>query len=94
MAGPYGAPVVSSHATTVSRWLVMPIATTPSRPARPITSTSVARTASQISRGSCSTQPGRGKCWVNSRYADTDGRPSANTARLRIPVVPASIATT
>ena len=33
---------------------------------------------------SCSTQPGRGKCWVNSRYAATTGRSSSNTARLRI----------
>ncbi len=82
------------HATTVSRWLVMPIAAIDSRPTRSTTSPSVARTASQISTASCSTQPGRGKCWVNSRYAATAGRPSAKTARLRMPVVPASIATT
>ena len=51
-----------SQATTVSRWLVIPMARA-SRPAsasRPATSSRVARTVAQISPASCSTQPGRG----------------------------------
>ena len=59
------------------------------------TSPNVARPASQISTASCSTHPGRGKCWVNSRYDETPARrPSSGTVRLRIPVVPASMAMT
>ncbi len=51
--------------------------------------------ASQISTASCSTSPGSGKCWVNSRYDDTASRSApGNTARLRTPVVPASMAIT
>ena len=73
---------------------MIPIAATLSRPTRAITSESVAFTARQISVASCSTQPGCGKCWVNSWYDATAGRPSTNTARLRTPVVPASIAIT
>ena len=55
---------------------------------------SVRAIASQISIASCSTQPGCGKCCVNSSYSATLGEPSANTARLRTPVVPASRAMT
>ena len=68
MAGPSGPPA-RSQATAVSRWLVMPSAATddPGPESRPQTSARVARTASKISSGSCSTQPGRGKCWVSSR---------------------------
>ena len=48
----------------------MPIAATvaPASDSRDSTSPKVAATASQISSGSCSTHPGRGKCWGNSRY--------------------------
>ena len=67
MAWPYGFPVVRSHATTVSRWLVIPIAATDEAPTRSTTSRSVSRADSQISAASCSTQPGRGKYCVNSR---------------------------
>ena len=49
-------------------------------------------TADQISAGSCSTQPGRGKCCVSSRYEKPQGRPSPSTAKARTPVVPASTA--
>ncbi len=90
----YGSPVVRSQATTVSRWLVMPIAATCSAPTLSTTSSSVVITAVQISAASCSTQPGWGYHCVNSRYAATGGRSSANTARLRTPVVPASMAIT
>ena len=74
MARPYGRPVARSQATTVSRWLVIPMAATEPAPTWSTTSCSVARAASQISSASCSTQPGRGKCWVNSRYDATLGR--------------------
>src|SRR5207302_1645929 len=57
-------------------------------------SASVPSTADQISSGSCSTHPGRGKCWANSRYAHPRGVPWWSTARLRTPVVPASMAMT
>ena len=62
MARCSGRPVARSKATRVSRWLVMPMAATvwPASPRRPPTSAKVARTASQISAGSCSTHPGRG----------------------------------
>src|SRR6185436_18697603 len=54
----------------------------------------VASAAARMSSASCSTQPGCGKCWGNSRYAIAPGRPSAPTARVRTPVVPASSART
>ena len=50
-------PVRRSHATTVSRWSVMPMAAIGSS-SRPASSASVAWTAVQISAASCSTQPG------------------------------------
>ena len=52
------------------------------------------RVTAQISSASCSTQPGWGKCWVNSSYARPTGIPSRSMAKARTPVVPASIATT
>ncbi len=61
---------------------------------RPDTSPSVAWTASQISDGSCSTRPGIGKCWVNSRCAESTARPSSSNAMVRTLVVPASMAST
>jgi hypothetical protein len=56
------APVARSHTTTVSRWLVMPIAAIPAAPTLlvSIASRAVATTSRQISSGSCSTQPGLG----------------------------------
>ena len=63
-----GSPVFGSQATTVSRWLVIPIpfSSAPSTPASAIASTATLRVTSQISAASCSTQPGRGKCCSNS----------------------------
>ena len=90
MARPYGVPVVRSHATTVSRWLVIPMAATDSAPTCSTTSRSVERAASQISVASCSTQPGRGKCWANSRYgrharcAVGGHRPAADAGRAGV----------
>ena len=59
-----------------------------------INSVNVATTASQMSFASCSTQPGCGKCWGNSRYDQPQGAPDSSTAKARMPVVPASIAIT
>ena len=58
------------------------------------TSPSVSDVARQMSSGSCSTQPGRGKCCGNSRYECARGSPSSPTAKARTPVVPASMAIT
>ena len=57
-----GSPVLRSHTTAVSRWLVMPSAATSSR-AAPAFSTASSITSwqrAQTSIGSCSTQPGFG----------------------------------
>ena len=64
-----GSPVDGSQQTTVSRWFVMPTASSSpgSRPASSSASPATACETSQISSASCSTQPGRGKCCVNSR---------------------------
>ena len=61
MAVPYGLPVRRFQATTVSRWLAMPIAATESLPtcADDIVERRQRATA-QISSASCSTQPGCG----------------------------------
>ncbi len=75
MAGATGSPLARSHTMVVSRWLVMPMATTRlSAAAAPgpsstfvSASRAVSRCVAQISPGSCSTHPGRGKCWVSSR---------------------------
>src|SRR3954453_7185487 len=92
IAVPYGFPVRRFQATTVPRWLVMPIAATTSRPTSVVTSFNVACTTAQISSASCSTQPGRGYSCENSRYDDgaVDEAvfpTSAKIARLRTPVV-------
>ncbi len=58
-----GWPVRRSHSTVVSRWLVIPMAARSLAP-RPARCSALAThdwTLSQISAGSCSTQPGRGK---------------------------------
>jgi hypothetical protein len=57
-----GSPVALSHTTTVSRWLVMPIAAM-SPAASPAFSSAVFTvdtTVAQMSSGSCSTQPDAG----------------------------------
>ena len=57
-----GLPVALSQMTTVSRWLVMPIAAMSAavRPAFFSAALQVATTLAQISSGSCSTQPDAG----------------------------------
>ncbi len=64
-----GSPLAGSHTQTVSRWFEIPTAA--SSPARTRASASASPATAcvtvQISPASCSTQPGRGKCWVISR---------------------------
>src|SRR5215204_72508 len=89
-----GSPLSRSQATTVSRWFVipMPASERPSIPAESSASLATERVTSQISLASCSTQPGRGKCWRNSRYARPTGRPRSSKVMQVVPVVPWSIA--
>jgi hypothetical protein len=57
-----GLPVARSQTTVVSRWLVMPMApmSAAASPAFAMQSRTLAKTALQISSGSCSTAPGTG----------------------------------
>ena len=74
MAGRGAARSARSQITAVSRWLVMPRQVTggtrdaapPAPPAPSRAWRHAARVACQISSGTCSTQPGRGKCCANS----------------------------
>src|SRR5512138_3618298 len=63
-----GLPVFRSQTIVVSRWFVIPIAAIFSGVIAAFTTASVATEIcdDQISKGSCSTQPGCGKNWVNS----------------------------
>ena len=91
-----GRPERRSQSSVVSRWLVMPMACRSDgfadawRRARPMTLS----VAAQMSSRSCSTQPGLGKIWRNSRLALplTERRWSRTSAVT--PVVPSSIART
>ena len=69
MAGPAARPVSRSQTTVVSRWFVIPIAaiSAGARSVSAIASRTTPSTESQISSGSCSTRPGAGKYWGNSR---------------------------
>ena len=78
-------------ATTVSRWLVMPVAATVAAPTSSSTSGERRLNCRQISPASCSTQPERGKCWVNSQYEAMPEPAPVGMAQERIPVVPASM---
>ena len=73
-----GTPVWASHTMVVSRWLVMPMAamSSPPMPILEIASAITAASEAQISMGSCSTQPGWGKYWVNSCWATEQMFPS------------------
>ncbi len=96
MAFAIGAPVARSQTTVVSRWLVSPRAeiSPGARPARSMAAAATSRWEAQISRGSCSTQPGRGKIWRNSCCAIPSIRPSCPKAMARELVVPWSKAST
>jgi hypothetical protein len=91
-----GSPLARSHTTVVSRWLVMPIATTSAAVAFALASTPRAARSwlSQISLGSCSTQPGFGKCWGNSCWSEATTAPSRSKRIARDEVVPWSSAST
>src|SRR6185369_9397410 len=89
-----GSPVARFQTTVVSRWLVMPIAAMPpaASPAFAIASRAVASCELQISFGSCSTQPGCGKIWRNSRCASATIWPRASKTIARELDVPWSSA--
>ena len=75
----------------------MPIAVGAATPARSPLASALPHadwTATQISSGSCSTQPGRGKCCGNSWYPRAAMSPSSVTISAVTPVVPASMART
>ena len=81
IARPTGRPVWRSHSTVVSRWLAMPSATTWSgvTPAWARASGAMRSRLCQISIGSCSTQPGLGKCCLCSRCVTATRRPPGRT---------------
>ncbi len=89
-----GWPLLLSHTTVVSRWLVMPMPAmrAGSTPAWLITSVMVTSTLVMISRGLCSTQPGCGNTCGNSRCAVPTMWPSWSNRMARELVVPWSIA--
>jgi hypothetical protein len=78
-------PVRRFQTTVVSRWLVMPMAaiSVAAAPAPESASCAVANWLLQISIGSCSTQPGRGNNWRNSRCAMATIRPPESKTMLR-----------
>ena len=91
--------VERSHTTAVSRWSVIPTATTSTVPPRSASASSSAsrhadRVACQISSGWCSTHPGRGKCCGNSWYPFARTLPVSSTTSAVTPVVPSSMART
>src|SRR5262245_57387017 len=91
-----GWPVARSQTIVVSRWFVMPTAAT-SRgaiSARPSASTATEIWDVQISVGSCSTQPARGKICGNSRWATARIAPPSSKTMARELVVPWSRART
>ena len=85
-----GSPLLRFQTSVVSRWLVMPMAATSAAPILALFSAScaVASWLAQISRGSCSTQPGWGKIWRNSRCAMLTMRPCVSNTMLRELEVP------
>jgi hypothetical protein len=91
-----GAPLRRSQTTVVSRWLVIPSAATsaPRAPAFASTPRPARSWLSQISAGSCSTQPGRGKCWANSCWSTATSAPLRSNRIARDEVVPWSSAIT
>ena len=85
-----GTPVSASQTIVVSLWLVIPIAAMSSFPNLRAETASCATPIwlDQISIGSCSTQPGLGKCWVNSFWATDTALPArSKTIALEL-VVP------
>jgi hypothetical protein len=93
IAGATGIPVRRSHTTVVSRWLAMPIAAIwlASIPPRERARGTTFSTFRQISMASCSTQPGRGKCWACSRWSTETSCPRWSKTMHRVDVVPWSM---
>src|SRR5258706_1600611 len=91
-----GSPVCRSQTMVVSRWLVMPtpIRSVSERLSLRSTSRATSRWVLKRSIGSCSTQPGCGKIWRNSRCATDTGAPSSLKRIARELVVPWSRART
>ena len=88
--------MVRSQTTVVSRWLAIPTAAR-SRgviSAEESASLTTASTLSRISTGSCSTQPGRGRIWRNSRWAVATTLPALSKIMNLVLVVPWSMAPT
>ena len=89
-----GAPVARSHTTVVSRWFAIPSATR--SPGASCALASASRTTSstlrQISHGSCSTHPGRGKIWWCSFWPTDTIRACWSNTRQRDEAVPWSMA--
>ena len=85
-----GCPVVRSQTSVVSRWLVMPMAaTSPARMPAPLRASCITPLwVLQISLASCSTQPGLGKIWRNSFWAEALMVPSWLKTMARLLVVP------
>ena len=83
-----------SQISVVSRWLVMPMAAMAEAvmPALAMAARQVASTLDQISSGSCSTWPGRGKYCGNSSWATATGRNFSSKTMARDDVVPWSMA--
>ncbi len=80
-----GAPLLRSQITVVSRWLAIPSAhrSAGERSALASATRTTESTFRRISSGSCSTQPGRGKCWRCSCCAiDTIRARLSNTKHL------------
>ncbi len=94
MALAMGAPVALFQIRVVSRWLVMPTAARSAGPIpiRAMAAATTPLTLAQISRASCSTQPGRGKIWRCSFWAMATMAPLASKMMQREDVVPWSMA--
>ncbi len=88
-----GSPVSRSHSSVVSRWLAIPIAITSRKDSCALSSASVTTvtTLAQISRGLCSTQPGRGKMCSCSFWLTETMRPTRSNTMQREDAVPWSI---
>ena len=88
-----GTPVARSQTTVVSRWLAMPSATRSATVscALPSASWTTSSTLPQISTGSCSTQPGRGKIWRCSFWPTDTIRARSSKIMQRDEAVPWSM---
>ena len=86
--GPSGSPVVGSHAVTDSRWFDTPTAATSDTPTVSATAVIDATTVRQMSAGSLSTQPGRGKVMATRSLCRATILPPRSIATTLVFVVP------